>query len=74
MTDPLTTTDAKMIDLEVRLAHQDSVLADLSDIVAQQQDQIDRLLAELRRLGEQHAELADSVYAQQSDEPPPPHY
>jgi SlyX protein len=73
MTDPLTTTDA-LVELETKVAHQEATLADLSDIVARQQDQIDRLLAELRRLGEQHAELADSVYAQQSDEPPPPHY
>jgi len=47
------------MDLEIRLAHQETMLNELSDVVAAQQTQIDRLTAELRRLKEHRTNNAD---------------
>ena len=66
-----------IVELEIRLEHQEAALNELSDVVAKQQRMIDRLLAEVRHLSSaqaqaqaQEAETPGSA----ADEVPPPHY
>lgn len=67
-------TEERMIDLEVRLAHQDQALALLNDAVIRQQE----LLAKLERLCAALAERLAAVDAAQGDDrgrdEVPPHY
>ena len=62
-----------LIDLQTRLAFQDQALNELNTVVTDQQQQIDRLLLQLRLLSDQFKMLEDSVDNKQGDEPPP-HY
>jgi len=66
--------DARITDLEVKLAFQDDLLEALNQTVAQQQQQIDLLQAEMRLLYQQMKTLQPSQMADEADEPPPPHY
>jgi SlyX protein len=72
---PMTTPDhtKRFIDLETRLAFQEHALQEMSDVVARQQAEIDRLT---RALGETQDLLrrTSSPVGERSDEPPPPHY
>ena len=65
-------TDA-IVELEIKVAHQDATLNELSDVVAQQQQQIDRLLKEVQRLHDRLEEHVESIRTP-SEEAPPPHY
>jgi uncharacterized coiled-coil protein SlyX len=64
--------DFQIADLELRIAEQDRVIADLNEMVVAQWKKIDALE---RRLGELREEF-DSANLGRSDapEPPPPHY
>ncbi|YCO43565.1 SlyX family protein [Thiopseudomonas denitrificans] len=61
-----------MAELEIRQAFQDDALQMLSDVVADQQKQIDRLNLELQRLRERQEEHAQQY--QDVPNEPPPHY
>ena len=67
--------DDRMIDLETRLIHQERVIEELSDVVAAQAREIERLLA---RLGITERALADQADALERAGAPvhqkPPHY
>lgn len=63
----------KITDLEIRLTYQESVLQELNDVIVKQQDQIDALIIEIRRLRQQLEAGAEFVRPQ-SEETPPPHY
>ena len=59
--------------LENKAVYQDRTVDELNGVVTQQQDQIDELAREIRRLRTMLAELHNgSVEA--GEEPPPPHY
>ena len=62
-----------IVELEIRIEHQEAALNDLSDIVAKQQSVIDRLLAEVRYLSAVQAQDATTP-SSAADEAPPPHY
>ena len=64
--------DSRIVELELRIAEQDRVIADLNEMVVGQWRKIDALE---RRLGELREEF-DSANIGRSDapEPPPPHY
>jgi SlyX protein len=67
-------TDADRLDaLEMRIAHQDEVIADLNRIVTEQWAQIDRLARELTVMRES-VRNSDQFGGKPADEPPPPHY
>lgn len=63
---------SRIVELELRIAEQDRVIADLNEMVVGQWRKIDALE---RRLGELREEF-DSANLGRSDapEPPPPHY
>ena len=62
----------RLAELELRIAEQDKVIADLNEMVVAQWRKIDALE---RRLGELREEF-DAATAGRADapEPPPPHY
>ncbi|HCI00010.1 MAG TPA: SlyX protein [Alphaproteobacteria bacterium] len=62
-----------IVELEIRLEHQEAALNELSDVVAKQQRMIDRLLAEVRHLSSAQAQEAETP-GSAADEVPPPHY
>lgn len=66
--------DARMTELEVKLAFQDDLLEALNQTVAQQQQQMDLLQAQMRQLYQQIKSLQPADPAAAADEPPPPHY
>jgi SlyX protein len=63
--------DKRIDDLEIRLAHQDKMLADMSDMITQQWQKIEALERQLRRVDEemQSLDLADAHPVTK-----PPHY
>ena len=62
-----------IVELEIRLEHQEAALNNLSDIVANQQRVIDRLLAEVRYLSSVQAQDA-TTQSSAADDASPPHY
>lgn len=57
--------------LEIRIAHQDHVIAELNETVTAQWKKIDALERELKMLRE---EVRNAYPARTEPEPPPPHY
>ena len=66
--------DERIIELETRLAFQDSTLQELNAVVTEQQQQIDELRAQIDRLLERIDDMSQSASVNPADEPPPPHY
>lgn len=62
-----------IVELEIRLEHQEAALNELSNVVAKQQRVIDRLLAEVRHLSSMQAQEVETP-GSAADEAPPPHY
>jgi len=68
------TTDAERIaELEIRLAHQEQTIEDLSSVVAEQANLLELLREQVRRLSGQMGELAEVVTEKSQADPPPPH-
>ena len=66
--------ESRIVDLEIRLTHQEAALQALNDVIVRQQKEIDRLRAEVEALREQVRAQAAFPVAPPSDETPPPHY
>ncbi|WP_316976328.1 SlyX family protein [Shumkonia mesophila] len=70
MTDPV---ESRLIDLEIRLAHHERLAEDLSSVMAEQGQVIDRLALQVRRLAERLGDL-EAGWRPPQDDKPPPHY
>ena len=66
--------ESRIIDLEIRLTHQEAMLQELNDVIIHQQKMIDSLNAEVGKLKQHLRESAPSNIADASQETPPPHY
>ena len=66
--------EARMNDLETRVAFQDDMTATLNDQVAQQELDIRLLWEAKKRLNKQVSDLSPSNIRSEEDETPPPHY
>lgn len=64
----------RLIALEIRLAHFECMVEDMSDVMAEQANTIDTLTAQLRRLRDRMEEMRQDGGASPQDERPPPHY
>jgi SlyX protein len=64
--------EEKIIDLEVRAAHQEAALDELTRTVLKQQQMIESLQNELEQLRKQMRQF--SPVRDLADEAPPPHY
>jgi SlyX protein len=65
-------SDPRLIDLELRVAHQEKIIGELNEVVTAQWKKIEALERQLRRLGEEMQAIgsADAPPANQK----PPHY
>ena len=64
--------DERLQILEGKILYQDRTIDDLNSVLIRQQDQIDALVTEVKRLRAIADVQAESVDA--GEEPPPPHY
>lgn len=66
--------EARMDELETRLAFQDDIINTLSEQVAKQEMDIRELWEAKRQLNKQLKEVSPSNIKAEEDEAPPPHY
>ncbi len=66
--------EERIVELECRIALQDDVIDALDARVREQQQSIERLLAEVKTLREALRALRPSMIATAEEETPPPHY
>ena len=66
--------DSRLIDLEIRLTHQEATLQALNDVIADQQRLIDQLRKEMEGLKSQMRDMSPTDVAAPWEETPPPHY
>lgn len=66
--------EARLTDVEVKLAFQDDLLEALNRVVAEQQRQIDLLQGEMQLLYGQLKSLQSGMSDQPVEDSPPPHY
>jgi SlyX protein len=69
---PMTNTENRLDEMEIRIAHQDKTIVELNDVILAQWKKLEMLERQLRRLGEE-------LESMESDEGPsanqkPPHY
>ncbi len=65
-------TESRVIDLEIRLTHQEATLQELNEVLVRQQRIMDALALQIRILREQlHVASTPTPPA---DDTPPPHY
>ncbi len=67
-------TEQRITDMEIHLMHQEDTIQQLNEVVYQQQQQLDRLAAEVELLKQQLQVMAPSAVREPADEEPPPHY
>jgi SlyX protein len=66
--------ESRITDLEIRLAHQEAAIDELTRTVMQQRKIIAEISNELELLKSMLREVAPSPVAPASEEQPPPHY
>ena len=64
----------RIADLEVRLVFQDDTIQSLSETVAAQQLEMEKLRRAVEVLARRQADLASSLPGSDTDDQPPPHY
>ncbi len=69
----MSNSDDLIIELQTRLEFQDLTIAELNDVITDQQKQLDSLSRRLEMLGDNLKILEASVDTEQQDEKPP-HY
>jgi SlyX protein len=66
--------EARLVELETRLAFQESTIAELSDALADLRLEAERNAALMRRALEEMKSSRGTFFADPAEEPPPPHY
>jgi len=66
--------EEKLADLQTRIAFQDQEIQTLNDVLIDQQQQIDKLVEQLRVLQDKLTDMNPTAVIPQSEEKPPPHY
>lgn len=66
--------DSRLIDLEIRLTHQDAAIEALTETSLKQQLQIEDVLGQLQQIRILLQQLAPPETEVLDEEPPPPHY
>jgi SlyX protein len=65
--------DERFQVLENKVIHQEYLVDELNTVVTRQQDQIDALIAEVKKIRSAMTEQTDRL-VDAGEEPPPPHY
>ena len=66
--------EARLVELEMRLAFQENALAEMSDALAAARLEAERNAALVGRVMDELKSSRASFLADPADEPPPPHY
>ena len=66
--------DEHTVDLEIRIAHQENLIQELSDVLARQWMAIDTLTRKVERLEDRLRRVEGGLEDLAPAEPPPPHY
>lgn len=66
--------EEKIIDLEIRLTHQEDHIQELDRIIYQQQQAIDLLQEQIKHLQGKLKNVSENNILSPSEEIPPPHY
>ena len=66
--------EERLIEMETKLAFQETTVQKLNEVVTQQQNQIDILQAAIQELHERMKSLSEEAVRDPSEETPPPHY
>jgi len=64
----------KIIDLEIRLTHQEDHIQELDKIIYQQQQAIDLLKEQIKHLEGKMKNISENNILSPAEEAPPPHY
>lgn len=64
----------KIIDLEIRLTHQEDHIQELDKIIYQQQQAIDLLKEQIKHLQGKIKNMSESNILSPAEDRPPPHY
>ncbi|RDE19921.1 SlyX protein [Motiliproteus coralliicola] len=72
--EPTESLEDQLIELQSRQAFQDDSIQSLSDELAKQQLEIERLGRMVKLLSEQLKQVGTGPTSNPADEPPPPHY
>ncbi|WP_166359926.1 SlyX family protein [Pseudomonas akapageensis] len=67
------TLEARVTDLESRLAFQDDTIQALNDVLVEQQRVVERLQLQMAALLKRHEEMVGQ-FASLEEDAPPPHY
>ena len=67
-------TDEQLIDIEMKIAHQEHTVAELNDALTRQQAQIANLELQVRTLTDRIRAISEAVPGGGEDDAPPPHY
>ncbi len=71
MSDGFSDNSSRLDALEMRIAHQDRMIAELNEVITSQWRKIDALERQLAQLREEYQNIAAQ---RDAPEPPPPHY
>ena len=66
--------EEKLIDLEIRFAHQQDYIEKLDDVIYHQQQTIDKLEQKIEILQKRIKTFAESNILKPEEDSPPPHY
>ena len=66
--------DARIAELESRVAFQEHTLNELNDVIVDQSTRIDQLTRSIEQMKSQMRSLSSNEVVSESAEPPPPHY
>lgn len=73
--DSMTDLERRLVDMEIRLTHQEATLETLNDVIVRQQQHIDKLDEALTQARKRLQELGLGPGVETGpEEPPPPHY
>ncbi|BAN34290.1 SlyX protein [Sulfuricella denitrificans skB26] len=67
-------SEDRLVDIEIKLTHQENTVEELNQVVCQQQQKIDHLEAICDALIQHVKELSDGAAEQRTTNESPPHY
>ena len=73
MLNPLHMSDQRLIDIETKIAHQEILVMELNQVIAQQQETIDQMQSALKKFFKQYRERNGDGPVGPADQKPP-HY
>lgn len=66
--------EKRITDLEIRIAHQEASIEELTQSYLQQQQQLQAMQVQIEYLRSLLKDMSNSAVRPQSEESPPPHY